>query len=236
MKISNETLSIISNFAAINQNIHIAAGNRIKTKTPATLAMMATAVIQEEFPCDFSIYELSKLLNILNLFEDPDVEFFEGHLTVEKQKSKANFVYTNKTLVDAVTDYEKEIKSPEPIIRFTLEESVFKRIKQSAKLFDVTDINITSHGNNVMRVTATGAAMSKENANKFTVDIDAPDIYQDDVSFSVKLEILKFLPGDYDVSVSIIKLQDRELAMVRFKNTTLVDSEVEYVVAGDVVK
>lgn len=235
MNISNETLSIISNFASINQNIHIAAGNEIKTKSPSTLSLYATAKVVEDFPVDFSIYELSKFLNILNLFDTPEVEFHEGHLSVKKDKSTANFAYTNTSLVDAITDYKKEVKSPEPLIRFTLNESTFKTIKQSAKLFDVSDINVSSLSDGMIRITASGAALSKENANKFTVDIPAPDTYQDDVSVNIKLDILKFLPGDYNASIAIIDLQDRRVAMCRFVNTSLVNSSVEYIVGAEIL-
>lgn len=233
MKISQETLAILSNFAAINQNIFIAAGNVIKTKTPASLSVIATAHIQETFPVDFSVYELSKFLNVLSLFEDPDVEFHEGHMTVAKNKAQANFVYTNPSLIDAVKDYDKEIKSPEPVIEFTLGEDVFKRIQKSAKLFDVSDINISSAGQDNIRITATGAAMSKENANKFTVDVPAPDKWADDISINIKLETLKFLPGDYDVSIAIMTNGSRSLAICKFKNITFVDSQIEYIVAAE---
>ena len=233
MNISQETLAILSNFAAINQNIFIAAGNVIKTKTPASLSVIASAKIQETFPVDFSVYELSKFLNVLSLFDEPEVEFHEGHMTVAKNNSQANFVYTNPSLIDAVKDYDKEIKSPEPVIEFTLSEDVFKRIQKSAKLFDVTDINISSAEENTLRITATGAAMTKENANKFTVDVPAPDVWVDGVSINIKLETLKFLPGDYDVSIAIMTAGERSLGICRFKNKTFVDSEIEYIVAAE---
>ena len=86
MKISNETMAILSNFANINQNIFIAPGNMIKTKSPASTTVMAIAKVVEEFPTEVSIYELSKLLNVLNLFDAPDVEFSPAHLTVKQNR------------------------------------------------------------------------------------------------------------------------------------------------------
>lgn len=235
MNISNETMAILSNFASINQNIFIAAGNTIKTKTPAILSVIATAKIKETFPVDFSVYELSKFLNVLSLYDEPKIEFHEGHMTVSKGKSSANFVYTNPSLIDAVTDYDKEIKSPEPVIAFTLTEDVFKRIQKSSKLFEVSDINISNPENDVVRIIASGSALTKENANKFTVDIDAPAVHDAAVSINVKLEALKFLPGDYDVTVAVIENAGRSIGLCKFKNTTLVDSEVEYLVAAEVL-
>lgn len=235
MNISQETLNIIANFATINQNIFIPAGNVIKTKTPSSMNVMAEATVQEEFTTDFAVYELSKLLNVLNLFDNPDINFHEGHLTVKKNSSEASFAYSNKSLIDAVMDYSKNITAPAPVLEFSLTEEAFKRIQKSAKLFDVTSINISSHTDGIIRVSASDAAMSKQNANKFTIDIPSTT-YSEDISINIKLDSLRMYPGDYDVSISIIDLTEQnrgKLGICRFINTTLVDTQLKYTVAAE---
>lgn len=232
MKISNETLAILSNFANINQNIFIAPGNMIKTKSPASTTVMAIAKVVEEFPTEVSIYELSKLLNVLNLFDDPDVEFSPAHLTVKQNRSSANFTYSNKALIDAIMDYDKNIKVVDPELQFTLTDDIFKRIQKSAKLFDVEYVNITSV-DGVARLVASDAALSKDNANKFTVDIENPDVYNDDISVNIKMDALRFIPGDYTVAISFIEAGGKKRAICRFKNLTLETSELEYIVPAD---
>lgn len=232
MKISNETMAILSNFANINQNIFIAPGNMIKTKSPASTTVMAIAKVVEEFPTEVSIYELSKLLNVLNLFDDPDVEFSPAHLTVKQNRSSANFTYSNKALIDAIMDYDKNIKVVDPELQFTLTDDIFKRIQKSAKLFDVEYVNITSV-DGVARLVASDAALSKDNANKFTVDIENPDVYNDDISVNIKMDALRFIPGDYTVAISFIEAGGKKRAICRFKNLTLETSELEYIVPAD---
>ena len=232
MKISNETMAILSNFANINQNIFIAPGNMIKTKSPASTTVMAIAKVVEEFPTEVSIYELSKLLNVLNLFDDPDVEFSPAHLTVKQNRSSANFTYSNKALIDAIMDYDKSIKVIDPELQFTLTDDIFKRIQKSAKLFDVEYVNITSV-DGVARLVASDAALSKDNANKFTVDIENPDVYNDDISVNIKMDALRFIPGDYTVAISFIEAGGKKRAICRFKNLTLETSELEYIVPAD---
>lgn len=235
MNISQETLNIIANFATINQNIFIPAGNVIKTKTPSSMNVMAEATIKEEFSTDFAVYELSKLLNVLNLFDTPDIDFHEGHLTVKKNNSEASFAYSNKSLIDAVMDYSKTVQAPDAVLSFSLSEEAFKRIQKSAKLFDVSSINIASHSEGVIRISASDAAMSKQNANKFTIDLPA-DVYSEDISVNIKLDSLRMYPGDYDVSISIIDLTESnrgKLGICRFNNTTLVDTDLKYTVASE---
>ena len=232
MKISNETMAILSNFANINQNIFIAPGNMIKTKSPASTTVMAIAKVVEEFPTEVSIYELSKLLNVLNLFDAPDVEFSPAHLTVKQNRSSANFTYSNKALIDAIMDYDKNIKVVDPELSFTLTDDIFKRIQKSAKLFDVEYVNISSV-DGVARLVASDAALSKDNANKFTVDIENPDVYNDDISVNIKMDALRFIPGDYTVAISFIEAGGKKRAICRFKNLTLETSELEYIVPAD---
>ena len=232
MKISNETMAILSNFANINQNIFIAPGNMIKTKSPASTTVMAIAKVVEEFPTEVSIYELSKLLNVLNLFDDPDVEFSLAHLTVKQNRSSANFTYSNKALIDAIMDYDKNIKVVDPELSFTLTDDIFKRIQKSAKLFDVEYVNISSV-DGVARLVASDAALSKDNANKFTVDIENPDVYSEDISVNIKMDALRFIPGDYTVAISFIEAGGKRRAICRFNNLTLETSELEYIVPAD---
>ena len=235
MNISQETLNIIANFATINQNIFIPAGNVIKTKTLSSMNVMAEAVIQEEFTQDFAVYELSKLLNVLNLFDAPDIEFHEGHLTVKKNSAEASFAYSNKSLIDAVTDYSKNIQAPPAVLEFSLSEDAFKRIQKSAKLFDVNSINIASIDDNTIRISASDAAMSKQNANRFTIDIPA-ETFTPGIAVNIKLDSLRMYPGDYDVSISVIDLTAKnqgKLGICTFVNTTLVDTQLKYTVAAE---
>lgn len=232
MQISSETLSILSNFATINQNIFIAPGNMIKTKSPASTTVMAIAKVVEEFPTEVSIYELSKLLNVLGLFSEPEVEFSEAHLTVKQNKSSANFTYSNKALIDAIMDYSKDVKRIDPSLSFVLNDDIFKRIQKSAKLFDVEYVNITSV-DGVARLVASDAALSKNNANKFTVDIENPEVYNEDISVNLKMDALRFIPGNYEVSISFIEAGGKKRAICRFKNMTLENSELEYIVPAD---
>lgn len=232
MKLSQTTLTVLSNFASINQNIYIEQGNVIKTKAPNSLSVIATAEIGEQFPRAFGIYELSKFLNTLNLFDEPDLEFHDGHMTIEKGKSKASYAYTQPDLVDGIKDYSKNITAPDPLLKFTLTEDVFKRIQKSAKLFDVQEINISSAEGHMVRITASGSAMNSANANKFTVDVDAPETWNEGVSVNIKLDTLKFLPGDYKCDISVLEKGDKKLGICKFKNETIQDATVSYIVAA----
>ena len=74
MKISNDTLSVLKNFAGVNTNILIREGNVLSTIS-AGKNIFARATVAERFDREFAIYDLNSLLGLLTLMEDTDVAF-----------------------------------------------------------------------------------------------------------------------------------------------------------------
>ncbi len=58
MKISEDTLSILKNFSALNSNILIKPGSKIRTITPAK-NVMGEAIVSESFEHEIGIFDLS---------------------------------------------------------------------------------------------------------------------------------------------------------------------------------
>ena len=61
MELSENTLSILKNYAGINSNIVIEKGNTVKTISEAK-NVMSSASIVEDFPQAFGIYDLNEFL------------------------------------------------------------------------------------------------------------------------------------------------------------------------------
>ena len=76
MKLSDNTLTILKNFAGINNSILVKEGTKLRTISVAK-NILAEADITEEFPRDFAIYDLNQFLNGLSLHADPDLDFQE---------------------------------------------------------------------------------------------------------------------------------------------------------------
>jgi len=92
MKISKQTIEILRNYAAINQNILIKEGNVLTTRTVAR-NLFASATVDTSFPQDVGIYNLSTFLGVLSLFSDPEIDFGESAMTISQGKNKVNYLY-----------------------------------------------------------------------------------------------------------------------------------------------
>ena len=58
MKISKYTMNMLKNFSDINMSIEVKAGNTLRTVS-VQKNILAESAVEETFPQDFAIYELS---------------------------------------------------------------------------------------------------------------------------------------------------------------------------------
>ena len=73
MKLSNNTISVLKNYASINQNLMIKGGKEITTMS-AMKNIIARAEVEEDFPQEVAIYDLNEFLSCLSLFKIPNLE------------------------------------------------------------------------------------------------------------------------------------------------------------------
>ena len=97
MKLSDRTINLLKNFASINQSILFKQGNQLRTIS-VMKNILAEANIDEDFPQDFGVYDLSQFLNSLGLFQEPELNFTgQSYVNIKegKQRSKYFFGATN---------------------------------------------------------------------------------------------------------------------------------------------
>ena len=106
MKISEKTINILKNFSNINGSILVRPGNVLKT-VGTQRSIYATAIVEEDFPQQFAIYELSKFLGVLSLFQDHDINFGEHQLSITSGNQVVNYTYADISAIIAPPDDKK---------------------------------------------------------------------------------------------------------------------------------
>ena len=77
MKLTAETITILKNYAAINQNIQFKEGKTLSTISPQK-NILSSAEISEDIPQTFAIYDLNKLLGTMSAYDKtPELTFEE---------------------------------------------------------------------------------------------------------------------------------------------------------------
>jgi ribosomal protein L28 len=210
MKLSKETVALIKNFAGINSNLLLKSGNKLATIS-AQKNVMADATVAETFP-DFGIYDLNEFLGAMSLFEDPELTFSEKFVTIKQGSMSIKYFAADATVLTAP---QKAITFPEAEINFTLTAAHLTMIHKTASVLRAADVSIVGDGS---KITAVVGDKKNATGNSFSESIGTTD-----KSFKVNLKVenLKMLPGDYDVSISSKKIS-------RFKSPS---SDLVYYVA-----
>ena len=114
MKLSDNALAILKNFAGINNSILVKEGNKLRTISVAK-NILAEAEIKEEFPRDFAIYDLNQFLNGLSLHQDPDLDFNQdSYLSIKEGKRRVKYFFADPNVIIAPPENCLLYTSPSP--------------------------------------------------------------------------------------------------------------------------
>ena len=142
MKISNDTRDIFKNFSTINQGIKVTSGNTLQTISNMK-NILAVATVSEDFPQDFSIYNLPEFLGATSLLEDPDFQFGDASLTVADNDSSLAYFYASEGMV---TSPEKMITMPDAEIGIDISSTLLNELQKAASVLGVGDLVLSSDG------------------------------------------------------------------------------------------
>ena len=212
MKISDNTRDVLKNFSTINSGIRVKTGNKLETISNMK-NILAVATISEEFPQDFSIYNLPEFLGATSLLEDPDFQFNDTSLSITDKNSAMNYFFASEGMVVAP---DKMITMPNAEITFDLSSTLLNDLNKAASVLGVNDLVLKSDGS-----TITLEVTDKKNttSNTFSRIVGEGDGNVYNMNF--KIENLKVLDGNYTVSVS-------SKGISHFNNK---DIELEYFIA-----
>lgn len=192
MKISNETLSILKNFASINTNIIFKPGTTIAT-IANTSNIFAKATIKENIPNQFAIYDLNSLLAMLTLMENQDVSFGDKSITVSSDKGKFEYFYSNPEVVKGAPD--GSIQSVD-VYKFKLAAEDIQMIMKAAAITGAPTISVTCSNQSVSLVVGDRKNNSSNNFKRtLGTSFEEFDIF-------ISVGNLKVIPEAYEVSVA----------------------------------
>lgn len=197
--ISKETIDLIKNFATINNSIAFKQGHRIRTMNVAE-TVFGDIHVPEEFPCDFSIAEVNKLIGVFNLpalrNEEIKLTFDDDHLLIQGGRVTVRYRYTDRSFATP-PDLEFELDNIDFQVELSEEDvNSFIRSSQSLGLkvveFVIDDGNIS--------ITATDPDLGEE-SNDYRLDLGKDDNGFEDCHARILLELLPLYSGSYKITI-----------------------------------
>ena len=194
MNLSDDTLTILKNFAGINNSILVKEGNQLRTISVAK-NILAEAEIEEDFPREFGIYDLNQFLNGLGLHQDPDLDFSpDSYLTIREGRRRVKYFYADPAVI--VAPPEKEITLPSEDVHFQLESTSLEKLLKAAAVYQLPDFCVVGKAGAVKLV-----VRDKKNDTSNVYDITVGETDKE-FTFNFKVENIRIIPGSYDVVVS----------------------------------
>jgi len=215
MKLNQNTQNILKNFSEINTNILIKPGNELATISTMR-NIFAKATVSESFESEFGIYDLNEFLAVVSSLNKPELNLQDKFMNIasEGSKSKVKYFYSDPSVI---VSPNKEVNMPEAEVTFSLSETNLEQLKKMAAIIKAPDLALVGEkgGDIVLKV------CDKKNDTSNNFDIVVGEGATADYTFYFKVENMKMISGDYDVSVS-------SKSISHFKNTKL---PIEYWIA-----
>lgn len=196
MQLSEKTLNVLRNFSSIQSNLVVEKGCKIKTMAEAR-NVMSSAILTQEFPQDFGIYDLNEFLNVLSLVDDPNLEFSNEYVRVSDPsgRSAVKYFFADSNIL---TSPSKDITMPECEVSFTLDESTLSRVRKAASVLGHEKMTIEANDGSI-RLTV----IDNNDPTSSSFVIDVPGSFQSDkFCFVMNIGNMKLISGDYEVDIS----------------------------------
>jgi hypothetical protein len=194
MKLSDNTLAILKNFAGINQSILFKEGSNLRTIS-VMKNILAEATVEEEFPKDFGIYDLNQFLNGIGLYHSPELDFDnEGYVMIREGKSRSKYFFADPNVI--VTPPDKSIVLPSEDVCFILDTKELDKLIKASSIYQLPDLSVIGESGVVKLMVRD---KKNDTSNEFSVIVGETD---EVFAFNFKVENIKILPGTYEVVIS----------------------------------
>jgi len=214
MKIEPKTLTVMKNFASINPSMLFNGGNVLMTVSP-TKSVLAKARIDQSFDRQFAIYDLSRFMGVLSLFENPDLEFNDSSVKITSNERELDYRYADASTIIA-PDPDKNVKLPSVDIEFVLTQATLLDIQRALGALGMPEIAIGGDRSSLwIQVTDS----KNLNGDSYRINLGTTD---KKFLMVFKAENLKLIPQNYNVKIT-------SKGLSHFTGNTVID--VEYWIA-----
>lgn len=195
MKLSSKTFSLLKNFASINQSILFKKGSSLRTIS-VMKNILAEAVIEEDFPKDFGIYDLNQFLNGLDLHRDAELDFEnDGYVIIKEGKTRSKYFFADPNVI-ITPPSDKTVSLSTEDVCFEVDTDQLAKLMKAASVYQLPDLSVIGE-NGVVKLVVRDK--KNDTSNDFSIIVGET---KDDFVFNFKVENIKILPGSYEVVIS----------------------------------
>jgi len=192
MKFSEETVTVLKNFSGINKSIRFTPGSTLKTITPEK-TLIATAAIKDKIPSEACVYDVSRFLSILSLYNEPYVEFNDKYFIISEGRRRTKYVYADISMIHVPPEKDINIPTEDVVVNVKWED--LQSVLKAAGVLQFSEVAFVGTDG---KVYLKAIDSSQEGADDYGIEIGETE---DEFKIIIKTDNLKLLPQDYRVTL-----------------------------------
>jgi hypothetical protein len=193
MKLSDNTLAVLKNFANINDGVLLKKGKSQRTIAPDK-SVLVEAEFDEEIPNDFGVYALSQFLGNVTTLKAPEMTFTDQAVVLNDGEIK--LTYRSAAASTILTPPDKKLTLSKVDAEFVLPNASLQKLLKIATMNNHSVLSVIGSNGKLHLLTDDGSNAS-HTAEMYLADYEGKDL-----SIKFKTEHLRMIPGDYNVQVS----------------------------------
>ena len=195
MKLSAHTISILKSFKDINEGIEFRKGQSKIGTVGKSRTIMAFAQIEEQFPVNFAIADISGFLGCMSIFNEPEFTFHDEYVIISQGQQQIRYTFCDPAALILPAE-GKDFSLKNPVATFPLKSSDIKGIIRSIGLLKLPDFSILSENGNIIV-----KSMNEKNksGNEYSVIVGTTD-----ATFNIVFDaeiIINIMERDYTVEI-----------------------------------
>jgi hypothetical protein len=197
MKLSQQTMKVLKNFASINSNLLILPGDELTTMS-VSRSVQAVAKLDQPFEGEYGIYDLNEFLSTMGLVDEPTFEFSNTSVSIRgtQRSESVSYFFADKSVLAYP---EKTVKMPPAELTFNINTDDLNKLIKAAGVLGHKELSFKNHNKGVIAVVNDA---KNSTANTYSLLVSENSGLDNEFCFNVSISNLKLLPGNYTVSMS----------------------------------
>lgn len=192
MKLSEQSLAILKNFASINSGVVLHNGKIQKTISPEK-SILVEATLEDSLT-DFGIYDLNQFLGNVTTLRNPELTFFGDYVMMDDGELALSYLACSPNLI--ITPPEKELVLKTVDVSFSLPNVTLQKLIKVATMNGLPNLSVVGkNGELHLKI----HERANDTSNHGSIKIG--DYAGQDFTASFKTDNLKLLPDDYNVEI-----------------------------------
>ena len=179
----------------INPSIAFEPGETLQT-IATSKSIMAKAKISESLTTSGAIYDLSRFLGVVSLFEKPDFNFTQSQVVVSGGKSSVNYTFADSSMI-TTPPKDKQITIDNPDVDINIPGDKIQSVLKAAAVLQLPEVSVMCDGSQVY-------LQALDSKNPSTDDYKEELDLTNDTKFNFifKTENFKMMQFDYNVRIA----------------------------------